>query len=116
VCLCGYSMCYVCREGLAKEGYLHFCQHFRERPGSRCTECEKCDLYRTEDEDVVVKRARTAAEREWWERQGANNQESLQKGVSGELDRWQGKGKVRSAVRGWSWDSWLEALLESILE
>jgi hypothetical protein len=119
VCLCGYSMCYVCREGLAKEGYTHFCQHFRERPGSRCTECDKCDLYRTEDEDVVVKRARAAAEREWWERQGqgqGNNKERLERGVSGELERWQGGGKMKGAVRGWKWDVWLESLLESILE
>jgi hypothetical protein len=76
-------------------------------------------LYRSEDEDVVVKRARAAAEREWWERQGqgqGNNKERLERGVSGELERWQGGGKMKGAVRGWKWDVWLESLLESILE
>ncbi|KAJ4363209.1 hypothetical protein N0V83_010329 [Neocucurbitaria cava] len=70
VCLCGYSMCYICRQGLAGEGYQHFCGHFRERPGQRCTECNKCDLYRVEDEERAVKRAKERAEAEWWERQG----------------------------------------------
>lgn len=116
LCLCGYSMCYVCRQGLAKQGYHHFCQHFRARPGSRCTECDKCDLYRTEDEDVVVKRAKAAAEKEWWEKQGGNNKETLQKGVSGELDRWRDKEKVKIVAKRWNWDAWLEALLEFIIE
>ncbi|QRD06843.1 hypothetical protein JI435_127420, partial [Parastagonospora nodorum SN15] len=70
VCLCGYSMCYVCREGLADQGYSHFCQHFRDRPGAECAECRKCDLYRVEDEERVVGRAKERAEREWWESQG----------------------------------------------
>lgn len=116
VCLCGYSMCYVCREGLGKQGYQHFCQHFRAQPGTRCTECDKCDLYRTEDEDVVVKRARATAEREWWEKQGGNSKETLQKGVSGELDRLREKEKVKVIAKGLKWESWLESLLEFLIE
>ena len=95
VCVCGYIMCYVCRQGLGKgsggggggiggpgqgqaragagegegEGYRHFCQHFRPAAG-RCTECDKCDLYRGENEDEVVKRAGERAEREWRIREG----------------------------------------------
>ena len=117
VCVCGYSMCYVCRQGLGRkpstgvaaagpgagagevaarpranllglgallggddqgpggqeegEGYRHFCQHFRPM-GGRCTECDKCDLYRGEDEDEIVRRAGERAEREWRRKQGAD--------------------------------------------
>ena len=120
VCVCGYSMCYVCRQGLGRkhppqarggaagaagapaargnamrgganilglgallggeeaggpeapgegEGYRHFCQHFRPM-GGRCTECDKCDLYRAEDEDEIVRRAGERAECEWRQREG----------------------------------------------
>lgn len=75
VCLCGYSMCYICRQGLKVEGYQHFCGHFRERPGQPCGECNKCDLYRVEDEERVVKRAKERAEAEWWEQQGEGARE-----------------------------------------
>ena len=118
VCLCGYSMCYVCRQGLATEGYHHFCQHFRERPGMSCPECNKCDLYRVEDDEVLVKRARERAEREWWEKHGNGNgkgkAEGLQKGVGRELSGWDGKGKGRLSVVK-NWDQWLEKVIESLI-
>ncbi|KAH6346436.1 hypothetical protein HBI37_046110 [Parastagonospora nodorum] len=98
VCLCGYSMCYVCREGLADQGYSHFCQHFRDRPSAECAECRKCDLYRVEDEERVVGRAKERAEREWWESQGEGKKEGLEKEV-------RGKG---------SWDAWVGDVLESV--
>lgn len=116
-CVCGYSMCYLCRKALGPriqhprarrgfdrprpqdldahdgpanenpfeddpeaeseedefeepEGYKHFCEHFRVNPGSRCTECSKCDLYQAEDEEAVARRAGEKAEREWYLRQG----------------------------------------------
>lgn len=99
-CVCGYSMCYLCRKALGArphprrrqqqvpldqlqppedvpeeddlqpEGYKHFCEHFRAVPGSRCTECDKCDLYRTEDEEEVARRAGEEAERAWRIREG----------------------------------------------
>lgn len=115
-CVCGYSMCYLCRKALGPrmqptrarrgfdrprprdldaydgpaddnpfeddpeaeceddefeepEGYKHFCEHFRINPGSRCTECSKCDLYQAEDEEAVARRAGEKAEREWHLRQ-----------------------------------------------
>lgn len=115
-CVCGYSMCYLCRKALGPrmqpararrgfdrprprdldaydgpaddnplednqeaeseddefeepEGYKHFCEHFRINPGSRCTECRKCDLYQAEDEEAVARRAGEKAEREWHLRQ-----------------------------------------------
>jgi hypothetical protein len=52
------------------EGYKHFCEHFRINPGSRCTECSKCDLYQAEDEEAVARNAGEKAEREWLSRQG----------------------------------------------
>ncbi|RHZ47398.1 E3 ubiquitin-protein ligase [Aspergillus thermomutatus] len=115
-CVCGYSMCYLCRKALGsslpaagqgrvprlvagifnqeniapagqdphdndrngldgeepEEGYRHFCEHFRINPGSRCTECNKCDLYQAEDEEAVARRAGERAEREWRARQGVS--------------------------------------------
>lgn len=69
VCQCGYKMCYLCRADVRREGYNHFCPHFRPH-GGPCTSCERCDLYKNEDEDVVVNKAREAAEKEWFENEG----------------------------------------------
>lgn len=79
-CVCGYSMCYLCRANIGKPGaagdaegaagYRHFCEHFRPTAGKKCTECEKCDLYREEDEDEAVRRAGETAEQEWRQREG----------------------------------------------
>ena len=109
VCLCGYSMCYVCRQGLAEQGYHHFCQHFRERPGEKCQECEKCDLYRVEDEERVVKRARESAEKDWWDAQG----DGAKKGLKMEVVKGTGKG-VLSAGRK-DWGAWVGNVLETYL-
>lgn len=72
VCPCGYVMCYLCRRNIGSpklgehgfEGYRHFCEHFRPRGGA-CTQCEKCELYKDEDEDAAAKVAGEQAEREW---------------------------------------------------
>ncbi|KAF1960506.1 hypothetical protein CC80DRAFT_258290 [Byssothecium circinans] len=90
VCLCGYSMCYVCRQGLKDEGYGHFCQHFRAVPGKPCQECDKCDLYRVENEDKVVAKARKQAEQDWWAQQGDGGKVGLKNEISrhGALDPW----------------------------
>lgn len=106
VCLCGYSMCYVCRQGLAQEGYHHFCQHFRDRPGMACAECNKCDLYRVEDEERVVQRAKEKAEAEWWEQQGEGAKEGLQKEA--------GKEKSVLGKSGKDWETWLEGVLDTV--
>ncbi|KAH8729091.1 hypothetical protein GQ44DRAFT_747406 [Phaeosphaeriaceae sp. PMI808] len=109
VCLCGYSMCYVCRQGLANEGYAHFCQHFRERPGEMCGECRKCDLYRVEDEERVMGRAREKAEGEWWVAQG--------EGAKGGLEKVVGKGKAEGGSvfggRG-NWEGWIEGVVDGL--
>ena len=72
-CICGYAMCYICRQGLGRvhggEGYRHFCQHFRPAGGC-CRECDKCDLYMNEDDDNLVRKAGALAEQEWRENEG----------------------------------------------
>lgn len=92
-CVCGYSMCYLCRTALGApsfveyprarrpaedtQGYRHFCEHFRVNPGRPCTECRKCDLYRSEDEDDIAKRAGEIAEQEWRVKEGMIGVEGL---------------------------------------
>lgn len=106
VCVCGYQMCYLCRADLGQEGYHHFCQHFRAN-GGQCKECEKCDLYRNEDETAVIKKARGIAEKEWWSNEG--------KGVSKDL-------VVRTqpllGVNWWDWsvwENWIDILVERLV-
>ncbi|KAJ1950836.1 hypothetical protein IWQ62_006501, partial [Dispira parvispora] len=71
VCRCGYTMCYICRRDIAKESYNHFCQHFRIIPGSACQECNKCDLYRCEDEQTARKQAAERAQQEYLRTMGS---------------------------------------------
>ena len=85
-CICGYMMCYRCRQGLGDsrkkgDGYRHFCQHFRPAGGD-CRECDRCDLYRAEDEDQVVRRAGEEAERRWRESEGLVGPQSIEGSVS----------------------------------
>lgn len=63
-------MCYVCRADIGSAGYTHFCQHFRQDPGTACTECDACNLYVAEDEAGAIRRAAEAAEREYLRRWG----------------------------------------------
>ncbi|BCR87153.1 uncharacterized protein ACHE_31140A [Aspergillus chevalieri] len=148
-CVCGYSMCYLCRKALGPplepalqlrrrrplrrnqenippgeeediyedndqpeepEGYRHFCEHFRPNPGSRCTECNKCDLYQSEDEDAVARRAGERAEREWRIRQGmTGGAGAVVPGVGNRnvnLDfSTEGKGKGKRGSEGMWWDN-----------
>ena len=63
-CVCGYVMCYTCRQGLGgrgNEGYEHFCQHFRPA-GGKCAACDKCDLYLGEDEEWREREAMVGVE------------------------------------------------------
>lgn len=71
VCNCGYAMCYICRQEItSKEGYGHFCQHFRPS-GGRCSECDRCDLYGDEDEEAAIRHAAAEAEKAWREKEGS---------------------------------------------
>ncbi len=108
-CVCGYTMCYVCRQGLGKgdggDGYRHFCQHFRPA-GGKCGECDRCDLYKAEDEDRLVKEAGEEAEREWRKREGMVGVGGLgggadRDGASSGL-RWrEGKWTVQEGIDWW---------------
>ncbi|KAI9167089.1 E3 ubiquitin-protein ligase RNF216 [Paramyrothecium foliicola] len=65
-CPCGYKMCYVCRSDLGDEGYRHFCDHFRPDGDPRpCKECDRCNLWESEDSEEVLREAREEAERKW---------------------------------------------------
>ncbi|OCT51115.1 RING finger protein [Cladophialophora carrionii] len=110
-CVCGYSMCYLCRKNIGKagnnteggEGYRHFCEHFRPMPGQRCTECDKCDLYRAEDEDMMVKKAGEEAERLWREKEGMVGVKGLEDAVgnvAGEDTWWKTLQEGRWTVQG----------------
>ncbi|KAK0128941.1 hypothetical protein ONS95_000885 [Cadophora gregata] len=121
-CVCGYQMCYVCRKDIGNgEGYRHFCEHFRPNGGRGCTECSKCDLYRCEDDEVVVRKAKEEAERRWMEKEGGNlgGDEKIRKVLEekwisgGEKGWWDG--------RGWQWrmpdcGQIFDALVEGLVE
>lgn len=72
-CPCGYKMCYVCRTDLGDEGYRHFCDHFRPDGDPRpCKECDRCNLWESEDTDRVLREARAEAEHKWKELEKRN--------------------------------------------
>jgi hypothetical protein len=58
----------VCRADIRKESYKHFCQHFRQVPGTACEECDRCDLYVQEDEDAAISHAAENAEAEYFQK------------------------------------------------
>ncbi|OBZ87452.1 hypothetical protein A0J61_04488 [Choanephora cucurbitarum] len=64
-CPCGYKMCYICRKDIGKESYAHFCDHFRSIPGSKCTQCNRCDLYKTDSDDEAVSKAAERAKAQY---------------------------------------------------
>ncbi|OQO05343.1 hypothetical protein B0A48_09111 [Cryoendolithus antarcticus] len=110
VCNCGYTMCYTCRcEITAKEGYQHFCQHFRPA-GGKCSQCERCELYGDEDEDAVVRRAVEKAEREWMEGGKGGETEGERRARRAVVEAVVGKKKVK-----W-WEGWLDAVVDVLME
>lgn len=65
-CPCGYRMCYVCRANIGSTGYRHFCEHFRPHgDGRRCSECDRCNLWESEDTDRILRDAKKEAEDKW---------------------------------------------------
>lgn len=85
-CTCGYTMCYLCRQGLGQSAnkrnqhddhdYSHFCGHFRAFPG-RCMQCEKCDLYRDANQEELIRKVGETAEKEWIARQRSGTSAQL---------------------------------------
>lgn len=116
VCNCGYTMCYVCRSQIQeKEGYTHFCQHFRPL-GGKCAQCDKCDLYADENEDEVVKRAAVVAEKAWRKQRSESAGNAGIECSSSERDVTDaiveailgGKGGTRT------WELWLDAVVDTL--
>lgn len=108
VCNCGYTMCYICRNEISsKEGYGHFCQHFRPG-GGRCGECERCDLYGDEDEEAAIRSAAQQAELAWREKEGGKQ------GEDGDAARLMIDALVGRGKREW-YDDWLDAILGAVL-
>ncbi|KAH8804889.1 RING finger protein-like protein [Xylogone sp. PMI_703] len=108
-CVCGYQMCYICRKDIGNgEGYRHFCEHFRPGGARNCTDCTKCDLYKCEDDEVVLKKAREAAERRWMEKEGATLSGDDKKNLEERLK----KDSSAYWLGGWEWKSpsWEKAL------
>lgn len=124
-CVCGYTMCYVCRQEIGKERYAHFCQHFRQKPGEPCTECNKCDLYKLKDEESMVREAALRAEAEWWERERRGDQgEILDVAVGSEGQRraleierldMESKGRLNALLKAVRNRSTWEALTDRVL-
>lgn len=115
VCNCGYTMCYVCRNEIGREGYGHFCQHFRER-GGRCAECDRCDLYIVEDEEGVIKRAAEDAEKAWLANEGV---QAMGKKINVRLDQF---GSVRQEViagtepgKSWNVNALVDAFFDVVM-
>jgi hypothetical protein len=121
-CVCGYQMCYVCRKDIGNgEGYRHFCEHFRPNGGRGCTECSKCDLYRCEDDEVVVKKAKEEAERQWMEKEGTSlgGDEKIRKALEeklkngGDASWWDSRWWHLSVP---DWEQILDTAVESLIE
>ena len=125
VCPCGYTMCYVCRaEVSVREGYAHFCQHFRpggDAAAARCELCDRCDLYRDEDETAVIRQAAKEAERAWLEgrRGGAGQGEVAEHErkalMDGIVDTGRGQRGRRKFWTG-TWEECLDAVVDAMLE
>jgi hypothetical protein len=121
-CVCGYQMCYVCRKDIGNgEGYRHFCEHFRPNGGRGCTECSKCDLYRCEDDEVVVKKAKEEAERQWMEKEGnvLGGDEKIRKVLE---EKWKTDADAAWWDARWlqwkmpNWELIFDSLIESVVE
>lgn len=109
VCNCGYTMCYICRgEITSKEGYSHFCQHFRPM-GGRCSECERCDLYGDEDEGDAIKKAAEKAEKMWREKEGLEMGGQDEAATREMVDALVGR-------KGKWWEEVLDAVLDAVLD
>ena len=108
VCNCGYTMCYICRQEItSKEGYSHFCQHFRPS-GGRCTECERCDLYGDEDEEAAIRSAAEAAEKAWKDKE--NGREGDERATKAMVEALIGQ------ARGVKyWEVWLDAVVDAVV-
>lgn len=134
-CPCGYKMCYVCRKDIGGSGegddvgYRHFCDHFRPEGDPRpCNQCNKCNLWETENTEAVLQEARDEAERKWLEAEGPGlngaEKKFLETGVShgglqssraGRQNGFRYGLKLLSNARNWpSLPTFCDAVVESL--
>ncbi|KKK17049.1 hypothetical protein P175DRAFT_0432900 [Aspergillus ochraceoroseus IBT 24754] len=97
------------------EGYRHFCEHFRINPGSRCTACNKCELYQDEDEEAVARRAGEKAEHEWRMRHQMAGVGLGSTNVNNDLSITRNKKQTSLFPRGQgkSWAYWFDEMWQS---
>ena len=101
-------MCYVCRQEItSKEGYGHFCQHFRPN-GGRCIECDRCDLYGDEDEEAAIRKAAEEAERMWREKEG--KREGDERATQAMVEALVGQARTASL-----WERALDAVVDAVV-
>ena len=62
---CKVCVCYTCGKDITQEGYQHFCNHFRVVPGSKCGECDDCELYDRYSQQELATQAGILAEENW---------------------------------------------------
>jgi hypothetical protein len=80
-------------------------------------ECSKCDLYRCEDDEVVVKKAKEEAERQWMEKEGTSLEDNrdvrkvLVEKYHPEKTGWL-HGKLKMPI----WKDVLDAVVETVIE
>ncbi|PON21343.1 hypothetical protein TGAM01_v209794 [Trichoderma gamsii] len=118
-CPCGYKMCYVCRADLTEEGYRHFCDHFRPDGDPRpCLECDRCNLWESEDVDQVLQEAREEAEQKWkdTEKRDLSTPEKafLETGIATRLSSIGSIEEILSAGRMPSLGEFLDVVVETI--
>jgi hypothetical protein len=106
---------YICRADIRDSGYKHFCQHFRQTPGTPCNDCELCDLYANEDEAAAIRRAAKSAEEEYWQRHNKPKGWSWER-VKGPVASEVLHGRVINRGLGEWVDMVLEWLLDMLLE
>ncbi|RCI08350.1 hypothetical protein L249_8888 [Ophiocordyceps polyrhachis-furcata BCC 54312] len=118
-CPCGYKMCYVCRADLRDEGYRHFCDHFRPDGDPKpCRECDRCNLWESEDVDRVLQEARADAERRWKdkERRSLSGAEVayLETGVAGRRSAAAGVGRILGGGGIPAWPELLDLVVDAL--
>lgn len=66
-------------------------------------ECDKCDLYKNENDEALVRKAGTLAEKEWREKEGMIGVEGLKGGQDATANRawWYGDWTMQGLLDWW---------------
>jgi hypothetical protein len=80
-------------------------------------ECSKCDLYRCEDDEVVVRKAKEEAERLWMEKEGTSLEDSKDvRKVLVEKYHPEKAGWLNGRAKMPKWESVLDAVVETVIQ